>query len=65
MGGWGNVMGNWGRLDTTEIYNDSDKVWRTLPGKLTTTNWSQLVATTISNRVLMFGNNEIIPIVKI
>ena len=43
------------RLDTTEVYKDS--VWRIVAGKLPVAIWN-LSATTISNRVLLFGKNN-------
>ena len=46
-----------GDLDSTEIF--SDNVWKTVAGKLFIPMYG-LKAVTISNRVLIFGNNFII-----
>ena len=44
-------------LDTTEIYKDND--WRTVAGKLPFV-MGYMRATTLSNRVLLFGNNYVL-----
>ena len=48
-GGWGGAF-----LDSTEIFNFSDNVWRTVAGKLLVPMYT-IKEATINNRVLIFG----------
>ena len=50
----GGLDGSSPYLDSTELYQDN--VWRTVAGKLPVP-LASLRATTINNRVLVFGNN--------
>ena len=44
------------RLEYTEVYGD-DRVWKTVSGKLPTGGFTALRATTIGDRVFLFGKN--------